>query len=113
MSRYVRDGVTGGDSTHTEYTRLLAEHGVLGLLAAGLLIVMAVGAYRSALGDWNRLLTVALVVWAAVTMSHSATRTASVAFCFALANLRAAPDDQDVAPAGTQAGAASPRSVQV
>lgn len=76
---------------HTEYTRMLGEHGVLGLVALILLPVMVVQAVRSALGRWNRLLAAALCVWSLLSMTHSATSIAAIGFIFGLANLRAAP----------------------
>ncbi len=90
-------------SGHTEYTRLVAEHGLLGLAAVGLLLSMAVTAYREASLRWNKLVVAGLCSWTLVTMTHSATKVALVAFAFALANLRVRERPVDRAePALTQ-----------
>lgn len=89
-------------ATHTEHSRMVAEHGTLGFLALVVLVTMAVSAYRHALGQWNRLLVVGLVVWVFVSMSHAATRVAAVPMVFALANLRTRPDESVAARAAAQ-----------
>lgn len=72
---------------HTEYTRLLAEHGIAGVAVACLLIAMSLRIVRSA-DDWFRMAAVGLVVLSLVQMSHSATRIGSIALAFGLAALR-------------------------
>lgn len=76
------------NSAHTEYTRLLAEHGVLGVAAIGLLITMVVQAYRRSMCRWNRLTVVALSVWSLTIMLHAATRIGAVSVVLALAQIR-------------------------
>lgn len=87
---------TGGNltraSTHTEYTRVLAEHGLFGLAALGLLVTMFVSGLREARSQWNRLLLAGTGVWALTTMLHAATRLAAVPLLFALSQLRVEPD---------------------
>jgi hypothetical protein len=73
--------------THTEYTRLLAEHGLLGLAAILVLIALAVRSVRSQRTLEGRILAVVLIAWCASEISHSATRLALVSFLFALASL--------------------------
>lgn len=73
---------------HTEYTRLLAEHGVLGLVAAGLLILMAAQGIRRSTTRWNRLLAAGCAAWALITMAHIATGIAAISFVFALSQIR-------------------------
>jgi O-antigen ligase len=72
---------------HTEYTRLLAEHGIFGLLAVGALIAIGVTAYRDQRGPVARAWTIALLAFAGVTMAHSATRLMVVPFAVGLAAL--------------------------
>lgn len=72
-------------SSHTEYTRLLAEHGLLGVIAVFCMIGMAVQAYRRQQLAWGHAWTVAFTAWALADMSHAATRIAAPSFAFALA----------------------------
>jgi hypothetical protein len=87
---------TGGNlsraSTHTEYTRLVAEHGLFGLAAIGVLVAMFVSGLRQARSQWNRLLVAGAGVWALTTMLHASTRLAAVSLLFALTQLRVDPD---------------------
>ena len=71
---------------HTEFTRLLAEHGFLGVVEIGLLVALVVRLVRTAAG-WYRLAAVGLLVMALAQMTHSATRIGSIAVCFGLAAL--------------------------
>lgn len=95
MAKYQRSATETGFAVqaraHTEFSRMLGEHGVLGLLSLGFLVAMAIQAIRSATGRWNRLFAAALVMWSLVSMSHSATSIAAIAFAFGLANLRSTP----------------------
>ncbi|HMS90486.1 MAG TPA: O-antigen ligase family protein [Acidimicrobiales bacterium] len=85
-------GGRSGVAAHTEYTRMLAEHGLLGLLAVGLLGSMFVSGIRRSVGQWNRLFVASMGVWALTTMLHAATRLAAVGLVFALTQLRVEPD---------------------
>lgn len=73
--------------THTEFTRLLAEHGLLGLAAILVLIALAVRGVRAQVLTEGRIISVVLVAWCASEVSHSATRLALVPFLFALASV--------------------------
>lgn len=87
-------------AAHTEFTRVLAEHGLFGLGALLLLATMLVQAYREGLSYWNRLMIVALSVWSLTTMLHAATRIGAVGVMLALTQLRV-----EDSPAGqTQVG---------
>lgn len=75
-----------GIAAHTELTRMLAEHGLPGLFAICLLLVMAV---RSVLRNHNteaRALSTCLVVWSVCYMVVNAMRLVAPAFLFALAS---------------------------
>lgn len=71
---------------HTEYTRLLAEHGVFGIAVIGLIVAIAARAVRNAEG-WYRMASVGVLVVALSQMVHSATRLGSIAVAFGLASL--------------------------
>jgi hypothetical protein len=60
---------------HVEYTRLLAEHGILGLVAFALLVGGAVAQYIRADGLEAKAWTVALLCYAFLYMAHSSMRT--------------------------------------
>ena len=71
---------------HVEYSRLLAEHGVLGLLALIILFVLPLKTFFERLNDPNSLLVmVSISMWALVTMTHAATRQGAVGFMYGLA----------------------------
>jgi hypothetical protein len=72
-------------SSHTEYTRLLAEHGVLGLFALITLFAIAVRSVRSQVLPLGKVFSVFLMAWCATEVGHSATRLALSGFLFGLA----------------------------
>lgn len=74
-------------AAHTEYTRLLAEHGVLGLFAIGALAGLSLRILRGTAG-WHRMAAAGLIALSLSTMAHSATRIGSIPLAFALAALR-------------------------
>ena len=75
-----------GVAPHTEYTRLLAEHGLFGV---GVILVLAAASIRLVrrAAGWGRMATTALIVMSLSQMVHSATRIGSIAVAFALASL--------------------------
>lgn len=75
-------------AAHTEFTRLLAEHGVGGVLALFLLAVMLRAAWKLAATPSERAWMVAFSIWTVVEMAHSAMRLAAIGFCFGLAAAR-------------------------
>lgn len=75
-------------AVHTEFTRVLAEHGVLGMFTLALLGAMLVQAYRRSRCQWNRLMVAGLSIWALTTMMHAATRLGAVSVMLALTQLR-------------------------
>lgn len=73
------------EGTHTEYTRILAEHGIPGILAILLLLIIGIKALSRASKGLPQVWTAALLVWPLVDMTHAATRIAAVGFIFGLA----------------------------
>lgn len=73
-------------SSHTEYSRLLAEHGIFGLSALLLLLVMSWRWVHQQPDVKGKALSAALVTWALLYMFHAAMRMAVVSFLFALAS---------------------------
>ena len=72
-------------AAHTEFTRLLAEHGLFGILAIAILIWMLAQRYLANMAGLGRGMTAALAVWAMSIMAHSAMRLAVIPLAIALA----------------------------
>jgi O-antigen ligase len=74
-----------GVAAHTEYTRLLAEHGLLGISAIAMLVLMGLQNFRR---NWEspsaQSIVMAAALWALLIMSHSATRLVAPSFMFGL-----------------------------
>lgn len=71
--------------SHTEYTRLLAEHGSFGILALLLLIGMSGRPLLSRAPPLTRAFRATMIAWALLYFFHSATRLAAPSFTFGLA----------------------------
>jgi len=71
-----------GTAAHTEYSRLLAEHGFFGVAAILLLIFMFVRAWFKAPDTISKAWTLSLSAWVFVEMSHAAMRVACIGFVF-------------------------------
>ncbi len=85
-ARYDVDAYLGFElQAHVEFTRLLAEHGVLGLAALGLLLAGALRSYRGAFSAPARAWAAALLCYALAYMAQSAMRTAAAGFAYGLA----------------------------
>ena len=81
------------ETAHNEYTRLLAEHGIFGL--ANLLIVLSFPVYAFFwLPKHQRPYLVAFMLLALLSMSHAATRLASMTYLYGFALLQFAPFQQ-------------------
>jgi len=82
-------------ASHTEYSRMLAEHGIFGLIAIGCLIVLGYRAIRDAREPHFKAAAAAMVIWVAIFLLIYGTRLAAPAFVFGLAfALRPAPKPQ-------------------
>ena len=73
-----------GVTAHTEYTRMLAEHGAFGLLALLVMTGALVRNYRCAGSPLTRALFAAVLVWSAMFLSNAAFRLALPAFLLGL-----------------------------
>lgn len=86
MGKYV--GLEYGQvmvAAHTEYTRILAEHGILGLGSIFILVMLSIRAVLRAPGPAAQAWTVALIVWSLVEMTHAAMRIGAIGFLFGFA----------------------------
>jgi O-antigen ligase len=78
--------IAGGAAlAHTEPTRMLAEHGILGLAALLILASMLLSGYRRASPGSAKALTAAFAVWAISIMLHSAMRAVATSLGVGLA----------------------------
>lgn len=75
-----------GGAGHTEYTRLLAEHGAFGVVALGALLLMSLRVLLDAGAPMSRGYRIIFITWALVSMLHSAMRIAAFGFVFGLAH---------------------------
>jgi len=85
MSRLSRVGDFKSTISHTEMTRMLAEHGMLGAFAALVLLVMGINTVLQTPSGVARALAACFVTWALLFMVHAAMRLAAPAFFFGLA----------------------------
>lgn len=79
-------------SSHTEFTRMLSEHGLPGLAAIVVLGSLAVSAALRA--GRNRPLAVAFLTYAIAQMFYANIRVVAVAFAFAFAFVRVGPPEE-------------------
>jgi O-antigen ligase len=72
---------------HTEYTRMLAEHGLLGLVSLVALVLIAVRCVREPRGLRSKAFAAAFVTYAVLFMAVNGTRLAAPAFAFGLGSV--------------------------
>ncbi len=72
-------------AAHTEFSRLLSEHGVAGLGAMIILVAMGWKAYARSTSLQQQALVAGLLAWSFAEMTHSAMRLGAVSFLFGLA----------------------------
>ena len=71
-------------SAHVEYSRMLAEHGILGLISLILLISLPFSSFYSCKKTNGRFIIILFASLAMLTMTHSAMRLAIPSFIFGL-----------------------------
>ncbi len=76
--------------SHNEITRMMAEHGVFGIIALIILLFTPLILY---LDNKNNLYLLAFVVFWLLTINHTAMRMAAPAFVYALSLLKVDPDE--------------------
>lgn len=89
MSTYIRSRTYGTfhATTHTEYTRLLAEHGIVGALALFFFIITFKSLYRRAKYPRAKGFVLAVLGWSLTMFVHAATRTMTFGFLAVLVAL--------------------------
>jgi O-antigen ligase len=83
-------------AAHTEYTRILAEHGTAGLLAMLILLLMAIQRYMRGSSIEEQTWIAALLAWPMMEMTHAAMRIVAISFLFGLAMVNWAPTEEMV-----------------
>ena len=73
ISPYMRS-YNPGLAPHTEYSRMIAEHGIPGIFSLIILVILALSAYFRAPNAYTRATVVALIAWAFLQMSHNGMR---------------------------------------
>lgn len=71
--------------SHTEYTRMLAEHGMFGLLALIILVAITFKRFLTSGAPIEKAYIMCFTLWALLFMLHSAMRLAAPAFLFGMA----------------------------
>tara|TARA_Y100001970_G_scaffold289395_1_gene419603 strand:+ start:193 stop:1551 length:1359 start_codon:yes stop_codon:yes gene_type:complete len=86
MGKYLRIKYTYGKivSAHSEFTRILAEHGIVGLIGIASLIFFTYKEYFKRISI-SRVFFICFILVASMTMLHSAMRLAMPGFLFGLA----------------------------
>jgi len=83
--------INGNDTlSHNEITRLLAEHGTLGILSLAILIFTPLVLYMD---NKNHIMLLCFLIFWLLTINHAAMRTASPAFIYALSLLKISRDE--------------------
>ncbi len=71
-------------AAHVEYSRMLAEHGILGLFSLLLLVFSPISLFNNAENSVKKVLILLFGILALITMTHSAMRIAMPCFVFCL-----------------------------
>jgi ABC-type multidrug transport system fused ATPase/permease subunit len=100
------------NQAHTEFTRLLAEHGSLGFVALILLLSMAWRSVRFTEGPRSRAITAALILWTFIYMANAAMRLAAPAFVFSLATAWLSCDEKSLSLPATESRLARKKRVK-
>ncbi len=85
MSRLNRITLQSAIVAHTEFSRLAAEHGIFGLLAAVVLVALGLVRLAQAPTGWRQALPATLVAWSFIYMLHAAMRLVAPSLMLGLA----------------------------
>jgi O-antigen ligase len=77
--------LTTGGAAHTEFTRLISEHGLFGITALLLLIIAGVRTTLGAKPPLAKAIRASLIVWSCLYMTNAAMRLAAPSFIWGLA----------------------------
>jgi O-antigen ligase len=82
-------------NTHTEYGRLLAEHGSFGVAMILILVGVAFSRLFSRRSPLSKSIAVGFTIWALLYMTHAATRLVAPSFAFGLAAACFLPEEEE------------------
>lgn len=82
---YRRGDFYRASSPHTEFTRTMSEHGILGIGALLVLGTILWSLWRRKVGPASRAISLSFAAWASLTMGHAAMRLAAPGVIFGLA----------------------------
>jgi O-antigen ligase len=82
-------------AAHTEFSRLLAEHGTLGAAALIALLIMAKKSLSRARTHTDKAFVVAMITWSLLFMSVNGMRLAAPGFCFGFAFAPISKDEDE------------------
>jgi hypothetical protein len=71
-------------ASHTEFSRLIAEHGLFGLAAIGCLVILTVSSLKRSQPGFSRALKAGVIVWCFLFMLNAGMRLAAPSLLFAL-----------------------------
>jgi O-antigen ligase len=90
-----------GIAAHTEFTRLLAEHGSFGFLAIVMLLLMVLKNIRRIRDPREKALSLSLITWSVLFMMVSAMRLCAPAYIFGLAFAMVNFNQKDLSTTGS------------
>jgi O-antigen ligase len=82
-------------AAHTEYTRMLAEHGIMGVFSGIILLIMSIKAVLKSSSGQAQGISAALIAWPLMEMAHAAMRISAIGFTFGLAFIIWSPNRDD------------------
>lgn len=88
MSSEKRREISGIEAAaHIEYSRLLAEHGIFGVMAILIIVLFPVNVFFNLKSPDNKVILIICIVFVFITLGHAAMRTAAPGFVYGLAFL--------------------------
>jgi O-antigen ligase len=92
QAKSYRQDFRADTSAHTEFSRMLAEHGIFGLSAILILMVMAIRHLRNASPGPGKAFTASMISWCFFYMMTAAMRLAAPSFAFGLSAINIIPE---------------------
>ncbi|MEO8665834.1 MAG: O-antigen ligase family protein [Ignavibacteria bacterium] len=72
-------------AAHIEYSRLLAEHGLFGVIAIGIIVLVPISTFFKLKSTDDKILLIMCTAFVFVTLGHAAMRTAAPSFIYGMA----------------------------